>query len=705
MRTAILWLSCAGVIRFLVYGIPALLAALVVAALVNVSLLKTQKKNELTLGTIGEATKLNPILSTETAASEIQDFIFEGLLQQDQDLNIAPLLASAYDISQTTTFFFTDAAAAANALASLQAAQPRWAGWKLKSARAEDHKLVLELSEAGVDASEKILSTFTAGSVKPLISLRVETGEKARATLDEFQKKNPDVTIVRSWFDYDAAFEIIATHPDSEAKLKDFFAAAGKKDVAVVVLEKRDFLAEPIIHFTLREDVRWQDGEPFTSRDVLFTYQSIMDEKIASPRKADYDLINSVETPGPYEVYVRYRKPYSPALLSWAMGILPAHILEGKSIDWWNQNFNRHPVGTGPFLFSQWKTNEFVKLVRNPNYYLGAPWLDSIVFRVLPDPISERIAFETHQTDYWGVDPWAVSAFQHDPKFQFFHYPANSYGYVGWNLKNPLFQDVRVRTAFAEAVNVPAMIKYIFYGNGVQSTGIFPPHFWFADQNIKPLPYDPAAAARLLDEAGWQPGPDGIRVKDGRRMSFTLIVNQANEERKDIATLVQDNLRKLGVEVKVEIYEWTVFINRFINKQEFEATVLGWVTPPDYDVFQVWHSSQSHPEQLNFVSYKNPRVDELIQQIRQEYNREKIKQMAGEIQQLIYKDQPYLFLFVPDTTVVIWNNSLRICRPDGNGGYIDTPIQVTKAGWSYYRQWFYRTDFTDQLPANRRTVQ
>jgi len=693
------------VIRFFVYGIPALLIALVLAALVNVSLLKTQKKNELTLGTIGEATKLNPILSTESSASEVEDFIFEGLLQQDQNLNIAPSLASAYDISQVTTFFFADANTALNALLSLQASHDRWAEWKLKAARVDDCKLILDLDEAGVDASEKILASLPSASATPLISLRVETGEKARATLEAFQKKNPDVVILRSWFDYDAAFEIITASPDLEPKLKEFLAAGGMKDAAVVVLEKRDFLAEPIIHFTLRQDVKWQDGEPFTSRDVLFTYQSIMDEKIASPRKADYDLIAGVETPNPYEVFVRYRKPYSPALLSWNMGILPAHILEGKSIDWWNENFNRHPVGTGPFKFSQWKTNEFVRLERNPTYYAGAPWLDSIVFRILPDPISDRIAFETHQTDYWGVDPWAVSAFQHDPKFQFFHYPANSYGYVGWNLKNPLFQDVRVRTAFAEAVNVPDMIKYIFYGNGVQSTGIFPPHFWFANQNIKPLPYDPAAAAKLLDDAGWKRGADGVRVKDGHRMSFTLIVNQANEERKDIATLVQDNLGKLGVEVKVEIYEWTVFINRFINKQEFEATVLGWTTPPDYDVFQIWHSSQAHPEQLNFVSYKNQRVDELIQAIRQEYNRDKIKQMAGEIQQLIYQEQPYLFLFVPDTTVVIWNNSLRICRPDGKGGYIDAPIEVTKAGWSYYKQWFYRTDFTSQLPANRRTVQ
>ena len=249
------------------------------------------------------------------------------------------------------------------------------------------------------------------------------------------------------------------------------------------------------------------------------------------------------------------------------------------------------------------------------------------------------------------------------------------------------------------------MIKYILYGNGVQSNGIFPPHFWFSDPSQKPMAYDPALAARLLDEAGWVPGSDGIRKKDGKRLAFTLIVNQGNEVRKDIATLVQDNLRSVGVEVDVAIYEWAVFISRFINKLEFDATVLGWSTGPDYDAYQVWHSSQTNPGQLNFVGYDNPKVDALLSQIRQEYDPEKIKALAGQIQKTIFDDQPYLFLFVPDATSVIWKDSFRICRPDGQGGWIDTPVEITKAGWSYYMQWFYRPEFSPGLPTERKTLQ
>ncbi len=692
-------------IRFFVYGLPVLLVALVVAALVNVSVLKTNKKNELTIAN-AEPTKLNPILSAESAASEVENFIFEGLLQYNENLEIIPQMAASFDLSQTTTIFFKKPDDALSALLKIQTLKDRWAEWKLTGVRLEKNQLLLQLNESGMDASKAILGVLDANATNPLTNLRVETGGKAREILEKMKKEVPDLAMERSWFDYDSAFEISTTTAagPAEEKIKAFLGAQGLKEARVVVTETRPFLAEPSVRFLLRDDVRWHDGKPFTSRDVAFTYKALMDEKIASPRKSMFDQVARIETPGPHEVIVHYRKPFSPALNSWLMGILPAHILEDKPIEWWNEHFNRHPIGTGPFKFAEWRTNQLIRLTKNTDYYQGTPWLDDIVFRTITDQVAERLAFETHQVDYWGVDPWAVQSFKTNPKFQVFSYPSNAYNYVGWNLRNPLFQDVRVRTAFAHAVNVPQMIKYILYGNGVQSTGIFPPHFWFANQGIKPIPYDPARAAQLLDEAGWKVGPDGIRVKDGKRMSFTIITNQGVEIRKDIATLVQDNLRSIGVEVKVDVYEWAVFITKFINKLDFQATVLGWTTPPDYDAYQVWHSSQTNPEQLNFVGYKNPKVDKLMEQIQEEYDPERIKELAGEIQRIIYEDQPYLFLFVSESTAVIWKDSFRICRPDGKGGYVDSPVKVTKAGWRYYMPWFYRPEFAPDLPKERTII-
>ncbi len=707
MRQEALRVCFALVVRFLVYGIPVMLVVILVTAFLTVISFSSDRKNELTIGSIGEPTRLNPIQSAESSASEVQQFIFESLLHFDENLEVETLLAASYTQSQTTTLRFQDDASAATALSQIEAARDSWPQWTLQEGHVDGSTLLLKFSLPGLDASESIFALLDAQATLPFTTLRAETGGKARQVLTAFQALEPPPTIIRTWFDYDAAFEItvIGDGLACQTRLDEFLAAQKLTDVTAKVIETRPFLAEPMVNFLLRRDVRWHDGEPFTSRDVAFTYQSIMDESVASPRKPDFDLIQSLTTPNPHEVHITYRKPYSPALNSWMIGLLPAHILKDKPIAWWNDQFNRHPVGTGPFKFFNWKTNESLRLVRNDDYWQGAPWLEAVVFRYLPDPVSIRIAFMTRQTDFWGVDPWAVAAFRDDPRFQVFRYPANQYNYVGWNLRNPLFQDLRVRTAFAHAVNVPEMIKYILYGNGVQSNGIFPPHFWFSDPDLKPIPYDPAAATRLLDEAGWVPGADGIREKDGKRLAFTLIVNQGNEVRKDIATLVQDNLHTVGVEVEVAIYEWAVFISRFINKLEFDATVLGWSTGPDYDAYQVWHSSQTNPGQLNFVGFDDPDVDALLAQIRQEYDPVKIKALAGQIQKAIFEDQPYLFLFVPDATSVIWKNSFRICRPDGQGGFVDTPVEITKAGWSYYMQWFYRPEFSDNLPGGRETLQ
>lgn len=687
--------------RFFLYGLPLALVALIVAAFVNASLLSSHRKNEITTGLLGEPATLNPIREADASGGAVQDVIFNGLLKYDENIEIAPDLARSFSLSQTTTIFFTDSSAAMKALAVIFQARDQWPAWKLDHVEQVSNTLILTFSEPGMEMSSRIFSLLDPSSTLPVHTVRADVASRARDLLAAFHASPAASAIVREWFESDAAFELTVTgNPDGFVKsLTDFLASRPESKAQVAVAETGNFLAEPIVDFILRDNVRWHDGVPFSSRDVAFTYAAIMDDANASPRKPDFLYILRVETPDPLRVRVIYRKPYSPALSSWMIGQLPAHILEGRSPEWWAQYYNRSPIGTGPFKFQEWKTNEYLRVVRNPDYFEApGPWLDAMIFRMLPDQLTMRLAFETHQVDDWGVDPWAVASFQHDPRFDVFSSPARGYNYVGWNLRRPLFQDERVRRALAHAVNIPDMIRYIIYGHGVQSTGIFTPGMWFFNPDVAPYTYDPAASRRLLAEAGWKPGPDGILVKDGRRFSFTLITSNSNEIRRDIATLVQDNLRSLGIEVKIELYEWAVFLKNFINKADFDAMVLGWQLGPDYDQYQIWHSSQNNPEQLNVVSYNNPRVDRLLADIRQEYNREKIISIAAEMQELIYRDQPYLFLYVPDRTAVIWKDSFRIRRPDGNGGWIDSPVEMTKAGWSYYLPWFYRPDYANLLP-------
>ncbi len=684
------------VARWFIYGFPVFLLLLIGISFWNSTRLATDKKNEMSLGVLGEPSTLNPIQQADSASSQVTSSIFNGLLKYSPDLEIIGDLATGWTLAQTTTFVFRTPADARAAASTLNEQSAQWEAWSLSRLEVEDNRLLLFLKEPGLDTSRKIALQFDSNSLAPLATLRVEPKENAREILPKLQEAIPAGSIVREWIESSAALELTADPglmPAVEAALEPLGGGSVK------ILEEVLFLAEPEVVFTLRTDVRWHDGAPFTSRDPAFTYSAIMDDATASPRKPDFDLILHVDTPDAHTFRVVYRKPYSPALESWMMSVLPSHLLEGKPQSWWVTHFNRNPVGTGPFKFDSWKTNEFIRIVRNPDYFQApGPWLDAIVYRFMPDQLTLRLAFETRQVDFWSAEPWTVTTFSGDDRFDIFTSPGNSYNYIGWNLKRPLFQDPRVRRALAHAVDVPSMVRYILYGHGIQSTGIFTPRMWFFDPSIQPFPYDPEKATALLAEAGWSPGPDGILQKDGQRFSFTLITNNGNEIRRDIATLTQDGLRRIGIEVKVELYEWAVFLKNHINKGDFDAMVLGWALGNSYDQFQIWHSSQRNPEQLNVVGYENPEADRLLDEIRQEYNRDDIIRMAGELQRVIFEDQPYLFLYVPEGTSVMWRNAYRIRRPGPNGSWIDSPVEMTKAGWSYWSDWFYRPEFANPLP-------
>ena len=684
------------VARWFIYGFPVFLLLLIAASFWNSASLTSDKKNEMSLGVLGEPSTLNPIQQADGAASQVAGSIFNGLLKYNPDLEIIGDLAESWSLDQTTTFVFRNSEAASAAKNQLESLRAQWADWTLDGVKQSGPELLLHFSEPGLEASQKIAALLPTDALAPLATLRVEVKENAADVLQRLSKALPDDSFHRVWVESGVAFEI-STDPALKGEIEKWLAANGGGTLQVG--EAVSFFAEPQVVFRLRKNVRWHDGAPFTSRDTAFTYRAIMDDATASPRKPDFDLILKVETPDEHTFRVTYRKPYSPALESWMISLLPSHLLEGKPQSWWTQNFNRTPIGTGAFRFAEWKTNEFIRLERNPDYFdAPGPWMDGIVYRFMPDQLTLRLAFETRQVDFWGAEPWTVNAFVNDPRFDVFTSPSSSYTYIGWNLKRPLFQDPLVRRALAHAVDVPSMVRFILYGHGLQSTGLFTPQMWFFNPSIQPFAYDPEKARELLAEAGWKPGPDGILQKNGERFSFTLITNNGNEVRRDIATLTQDGLKQLGIEVKVELYEWAVFLKNHINKGDFDAMVLGWSLGNSYDQFQIWHSSQANPEQLNVVGYKSAKADRLLDEIRQEYNREKIIRMAGDLQRTIYEDQPYLFLYVPEGTSVMWKDAYRIRRPDGRGGWIDSPVEMTKAGWAYWSEWFYRPEFADKLP-------
>jgi peptide/nickel transport system substrate-binding protein len=437
---------------------------------------------------------------------------------------------------------------------------------------------------------------------------------------------------------------------------------------------------EPVITFSLRKGVRWHDGKPFTAEDVKFTYDRIMDEKTNTVRRSDYELVKNAEVPDPYTFRVTYKEPFSPGLGTWGMGVIPKHLLEKEDIN--TTKFNRRPVGTGPFKFVEWVTDEKIVVEANPDYFEGKPGLDRIIYRIIPETALSEMELLTRGIDYQGLSPFQIRRMEKVPFLKVYSQPSLGYTYLGYNLANPLFQDKRVRQAFTLAINREEILQYVLYGLGTVANGPFPGHLWYSNPNVKPLPFDPARARQLLAEAGWKDTDgDGILDKEGKPFRFDLITNSGNDTRKDVGVLIQRALREIGIDVKFESYEWSVFLKNFINARHFDACILGWSLAPDPDDYQIWHSSQIE-KGFNFVSYRNPEVDRLWEAGRREYDIEKRKTIYWRINELMAEDQPYTFLFVP-TSLAALQKKFALAERDAAGKEVLRPVKMEKAGLLY----------------------
>jgi ABC-type transport system substrate-binding protein len=250
------------------------------------------------------------------------------------------------------------------------------------------------------------------------------------------------------------------------------------------------------------------------------------------------------------------------------------------------------------------------------------------------------------------------------------------------------FKDRRVRTALGMAIDVNRIIKYVLYSQGERITGPFPKQTDYYDKEVKPLPYDPEGALKLLAEAGWTRGPDGWLQKDGRRLQFTLITNQGNNIRKAVLSIAQDSWKQIGIDVRTDMLEWAVFIQERVDKHDFDALVLGWVMGIDPDLYQIWHSSQTHINQLNFVDFENKEADDLIIKIRQEYNHEKQVEYCHQLHKIIAEEQPYTFLYVGKWTAIL-DKRIVIKDVDAQGKVRYSRIKPTKTGdfTFYFNKW------------------
>ena len=425
--------------------------------------------------------------------------------------------------------------------------------------------------------------------------------------------------------------------------------------------------------FRLRKDAKWHDGHPFTAEDVRFTYETMIHPKTPTAYKEDFLAIKDLEVLDPYTVRITYPKPYAQALESWGIWMLPKHLLaryvrEGRLRE---APQNRQPIGNGPYRFVEWKSGEKVVVVANPDYFEGRPYLSRVVYRIVPSQSTIFLELKAKGVDFAGLTAMQFKRQTEYPAFRKayskYQYPSNAYTYLGFNLKDPRFADRRVRQAFAYAINKQELIDGVVLGLAREATGPYKPGTWFYNPNVARFPYDLKRAKALLAEAGWKDTDgDGVLDKRGEPFAFTIRTNQGNEERKKIAEIVQQRLKDIGVVADIQVIEWSSFIKEFVKKRRFEAVILGWGVGLDPDQYEVWHSSKTGPDELNFVSYSNPEVDQLLEQGRASCRQGERKKHYDRLQEILAEDQPITFLYFRDALPVVASRVQGI-EPSPNG--------------------------------------
>ena len=408
--------------------------------------------------------------------------------------------------------------------------------------------------------------------------------------------------------------------------------------------------------FHLHQGVKFHNGHPLTSRDVKWTFDSLLQKKIRSTKAATYRFVDRIDTPDDYTVVFHMKEP--DATLLWnlsegAIGIVPFGSGEEMS---------RHPVGSGPFRFVSAEQDKEVVVECNDDYWGGKPKIERVHFAVVPDPTTRALELRKGSADIAinALTPDTVLTLEREPKLQVLRAPGTIVAYLAFNTRDPILKDTRVRQAIAYAIDRRPMIHYLWRDFVRPAASLLPPESWANDSNVVQYDYNPERARQLLDAAG-HPEINGVR--------FRLTVKTSTEETPRLqAAVLQQQLREVGIALDIRTFEFATFLSD-VTRGEFQLYTLRWIGGnEDPDIFEVFHSSKFPPNGYNRGYYANPTLDALIDQGRREPDQNKRREIYGEIQRTVAQDEPYINLWYLDN-VLVASRRMRNLTLNSSGNY------------------------------------
>lgn len=398
------------------------------------------------------------------------------------------------------------------------------------------------------------------------------------------------------------------------------------------------------ITYYLRKDIKWWDGEPVTAEDVLYTYEKMVDPKTNYPFVSSFNLIKKVELIDKYTIKFTFNQVYANLITDSDIMPIPKHIYEKIGDEFGKSKI----VGNGPYRVKEWVPNSGLVLTANDEYYRGRPPLDEIIIKYYNNVEAMITDFEQGNLDFaLNLTPAEAKRLSGNQNINVDSKPGNSYIYLGWNLNNEFLKDKEIRKALTMAINRTQILNDIFLGMGKISLGPLPHSSWAFNENITTLEYNLEKAKNILAQRGFEDrNRNKILDKNGKDFTLTIIANVENPERVQILSYVTNYLTQLGIKVNAQKMDVNSFISALLSGK-YDGFIMGWSVSDKIDPTLYWHSDSKRGK-FNFISYKNTAVDSLIELGTVMLNRKKAKEVWGEFQRIVYEDQPYTFLIVPN---------------------------------------------------------
>ena len=416
------------------------------------------------------------------------------------------------------------------------------------------------------------------------------------------------------------------------------------------------------IAYHLRSNVRWQDGVPFSSKDVKFSWQAMMNDANNVNERVGYDEVRSVDTPNATTVVFHLKRVFAPfvntvfAESDNPVCIIPEHLL-AKYPNLNKVPFNQQPVGTGPFKVVRWVRGDHIELVANDDYFRGKPKLRRIIVREIPDENTSINALRSHDVDWiFEASENLHNALRSIPDVNIVtNEQPQTLGMI-MNTSRPPLNDVRVRRAISYAVNKVALVHDDTGDTATVAWADQPPFMWAYEPGVQRYPHDVAKARELLQSAGWVPGSDGIMRKNGQPLSLQIAYNVENATRRNVAVQVQAMAKEAGIDVEVKSYPTNIFFATYgqggiLTNGKFDLSVSGWIAGIDPDDHSLYESGEiprpSHPDGTNYSRYDNPEMDAAQRTALGTYDLATRKKAYSTIQKLLARDLPENYIWFP----------------------------------------------------------